>query len=329
MQCEKKQLLDMPNTIKVAVLDDYQRNAESLGYWSDLAGVTTVFFHDHISDLNQLVARLEPFAVVVVIRERTRFGADLISRLPNLELLVTIGKWNAAIDLEAAKAHNVLVTGTEGVDLDSTPILTWALILGFARNLHVEAASVRAGGWQIGMGMDLPGKTLGLLGLGRIGQVLARYGAAFKMRVIAWSQNLTVERAAEHGVEYVEKAELFRQADILSVHLRLSERTRGLVGEHELQLMKSTAYLVNTSRGPIVSEPALIAALQSGAIKGAALDVFDPEPLPASHPFRFLPNVLATPHVGYVTENTYSTAFRQIGEDIRAWLDGKPIRVMN
>jgi phosphoglycerate dehydrogenase-like enzyme len=319
----------MPNTIKVAVLDDYQHNAESLVDWSDLAGVTTTFFHDHISDLNQLVARLEPFAVVVAIRERTRFGADLIARLPNLRLLVTIGMWNAAIDLEAAKTHNVVVTGTEGVDLESTPVLTWALILGITRNLHLETASVRAGGWQIGMGVDLPGKTLGLLGLGRIGQVLARYGAAFKMRVITWSQNLTAERAAQHGAEYVEKEELFRQADILSVHLRLSERTRDLVGEHELRLMKPTGYLVNTSRGPIVSEPALIAALQSGTIKGAALDVFDLEPLPASHPFRFLPNVLATPHVGYVTENTYLTAFRQIVEDIRAWLDGKPIRVMS
>jgi phosphoglycerate dehydrogenase-like enzyme len=319
----------MPNPVKVAVLDDYQHNAESLADWSNLAGVTIAFFHDHISDLNQLMARLEPFAVIVAIRERTRFGADLIARLPNLRLLVTIGLWNAAIDLEAAKAHNVVVTGTEGVDLESTPILTWALILGIARNLHLEAASVRAGGWQIGVGVDLPGKTLGLLGLGRIGQVLARYGAAFKMRVLAWSQNLTAESAAAHGAQYVEKEELFRQADILSVHLRLSERTHGLVGEHELQLMKPTAYLVNTSRGPIVSEPALIAALQSGIIRGAALDVFDREPLPASHPFRFLPNVLATPHVGYATENTYLTAFRQIVEGIRAWLDGKPIRVMN
>ena len=320
--------LDMPNT-KVAVLDDYQHNAELLADWSSLLGVTTVFFHDHIADMDQLVARLEPFAVVVVIRERTWFVADLIRQLPNLRLLVTIGMWNAAIDLEAAKARNIVVSGTESRGFDATPILTWSLILGITRNLQVEAASVKAGGWQVGMGVDLPGKTLALLGLGKIGQVVARYGHDFNMRVIAWSQNLTAEKAAEHGAEYVQKEELFRQADILSVHLKLSDRTRGLVGERELRLMKPSAYLVNTSRGPIVSEPALIAALQSGTIKGAALDVFDQEPLPACHPFRFLPNVLATPHIGYVTENTYKTAFQQIVEDIRAWLDGKPIRVMS
>jgi phosphoglycerate dehydrogenase-like enzyme len=320
----------MPNTIKVAVLDDYQHNAESLADWSTLSGVTPVFFHDHVSDLDQLVARLEPFAVIVAIRERTGFGADLIGRLPNLRLLVTIGMWNAAIDLEAAKARNIIVSGTESRGgFDATPVLTWTLILGIMRNLQVEAASVRGGGWQVGMGVDLPGKTLALLGLGRIGQAVARYGNAFKMRVVAWSQNLTAEKAAPHGVKYVDKEELFRQADILSVHLKLSERTRGLVGEHELRLMKPTAYLVNTSRGPIVSESALIEVLRSGTIKGAALDVFDQEPLPVSHPFRFLPNVLATPHVGYVTEDTYLTAFREIVEDIRAWLDGNPIRIMN
>jgi phosphoglycerate dehydrogenase-like enzyme len=207
-------------------------------------------------------------------------------------------------------------------------VLTWALLLAVTRNLYSEAASVRTGGWQLGVGIDLPGKTLALLGLGKIGQVMARYGAAFKMRVIAWSQNLTADTAAQHGAERVEKDDLFRQADILSIHVRLSERTRDLAGERELNLMKPTAYLVNTSRGPIVSEPALIATLQSGKIKGAALDVFDQEPLPPAHPFRFLPNVLATPHVGYVTEATYSSAFQQIVENIAAWLDGKPRRVI-
>jgi phosphoglycerate dehydrogenase-like enzyme len=191
-----------------------------------------------------------------------------------------------------------VVSGTESRGFDATPIVTWSLILGITRNLQVEAASVKAGGWQVGMGVDLPGKTLALLGLGEIGQVVARYGHAFNMRFIAWSQNLTPEKAAEHGAEYVQKEELFRQADILSVDFKLSDRTRGLVGERELRLMKPSAYLVNTFRGPIVSEPALIAALQSGTIKGAALDVFDQEPLPACHPFRFLPNVLATPHIG-------------------------------
>lgn len=319
----------MPDSIRIAVLDDYQCNAESFANWSSLEpAAKTVFFHDNVSDVNQLVTRLEPFSVMVLIRERTRFTADLIGWLPNLKLIVTIGMGNAAIDLGAAKARNIVVSGTDGMDLEATPVLTWALILGITRNLYSEAASVRAGGWQVGIGIDLAGKTLGLLGLGKIGQVIARYATAFKMRVIAWSQNLTAEKAAQHGVERVEKDELLRQADIVSIHLRLSDRTRDLVGERELSLMKPTAYLVNTSRGPIVSEPALIAALQTGGIKAAALDVFDKEPLPPNHPFRFLPNVLATPHIGYVTENTYTHAFRQIVEDIAAWLDGKPQRVI-
>jgi phosphoglycerate dehydrogenase-like enzyme len=319
----------MPDSIKIAVLDDYQRNAESFADWSSLEpAAKTIFFHDNVSDIEQLVARLEPFSAVVLIRERTRFGANLIDRLPNLKLILNIGMHNASIDLEAAKARNIVVSGTEGMDLEATPVLTWALILGIARNLYAETASVRAGGWQVGIGFDLPGKTLALVGLGRIGQVMARYAAAFNMPVIAWSQNLTAEKAAQHGVELVEKDDLFRRADILSIHLRLSDRTRGLIGEHELSLMKPTAYLVNTSRGPIVSETALIAALQTGKIKAAALDVFDKEPLPLSHPFRSLPNVLASPHIGYVTENTYSEAFQQIVENIAAWLEGKPRRVM-
>jgi phosphoglycerate dehydrogenase-like enzyme len=319
----------MSDSIRIAVLDDYQRNAESFANWLSLEpAAKTVFFHDNVSNIEQLVTRLEPFSVVVLIRERTRFGADLIGRLPNLKLIVTIGMANAAIDLEAAKARNILVSGTDGVDLEATPVLTWALILGITRNLYAEAASVRAGGWQVGVGIDLQGKTLALLGLGKIGQVIARYAIAFKMRVIAWSQNLTPDKAAQHGVERVEKDDLFRQADIVSIHLRLSDRTRNLVSERELSLMKPTAYLVNSSRGPIVSEAALIAALQSGRIKGAALDVFDKEPLPLDHPFRFLPNVLATPHVGYVTENTYTNAFEQIVENVAAWLDGKPQRVL-
>ncbi|MBV8101239.1 MAG: D-2-hydroxyacid dehydrogenase family protein [Verrucomicrobia bacterium] len=319
----------MPDSIKIAVLDDYQHNAESYANWSSLEpAAKTVFFHDNVSDINQLAARLEPFSVVVLIRERTRFGADLIGRLPNLKLILTFGMANASIDLGAAKAHNVVVSGTDGRDMEATPILTWALILGITRNLYAESASVSAGGWQVGIGVDLPGKTLGLLGLGRIGQVMARYAAAFKMRAIAWSQNLTADKAAQHGAEWVEKDDLFRQADILSIHVRLGDRTRDLVGEHELSLMKPTAYLVNTSRGPIVSEPALIAALQTGKVKGAALDVFDKEPLSLNHPFRFLPNVLATPHIGYVTENYYADSFQQIVENIAAWLKGKPRRVI-
>ena len=320
----------MPDAIKIAVLDDYQHNAESFANWSSLEpAAKTVFFHDNVSDTNQLVTRLEPFSAVVLIRERTRFGANLIDRLPNLKLILNIGMHNAAIDLEAAKTRNIVVSGTEGTDFDATAVLTWALVLGITRNLYSETASVRAGGWQVGIGTDLPGKTLGLFGLGRIGQVMARYAAAFRMPVIAWSQNLTADKAAQHGVELVAKDDLFRRADILSIHVRLSDRTRSLIGEHELTLMKPTAYLVNTSRGPIVSEAALIAALQTGKIKAAALDVFDREPLPPDHPFRFLPNVLATPHIGYVAEGYYGQAFQQIVENIAAWLEGKPRRVMS
>lgn len=314
---------------RIAVLDDYQRVARSLADWASLEPAARVtFFHDHVGDPAQAAARLEPFDAVVLMRERTRFDAALIERLPNLKLIVSVGMWNAAIDLEAAKARDILVCGTATGDPNATPALTWALVLGLARNLLGEANAVRAGGWQTGLGMDLTGKTLALLGLGRIGQVVARYGQAFGMRVIAWSQNLAPERAAELGVTPVGKDELFGEADVLSIHVRLSDRTRDLVGRRELALMKPTALLVNTSRGPIVSEPALVEALREGRLAGAALDVFEPEPLPADHPFRFLPNVLATPHIGYVTEGTYRTAYRDAVEDIRAWLAGQPVRVM-
>ncbi|WP_213761597.1 D-2-hydroxyacid dehydrogenase family protein [Caballeronia sp. dw_19] len=311
----------------IAVLDDYQQTARPLADWASLAPrAQPVFFHDHVADPDSLAARLAPFDAVVLMRERTRLDAALLARLPQLKLIVTVGMWNAAIDLHAARRQQIVVSGTTGGDAAATPALTWALILAITRNVHAEAASVRAGGWQVGLGVDVNGKTLGLLGLGRIGQAVARLGQAFGMRTIAWSQNLTAERAAEHGVERVDKDQLFRDADVLSVHLKLGERTCGLVGERELALMKASAYLVNTSRGPIVSEAALIEALQARRIAGAAFDVFDEEPLAPGHPYRFLPNVLATPHIGYVTENTYRTAYPQIVESIRAWLDGAPVR---
>jgi phosphoglycerate dehydrogenase-like enzyme len=297
--------------LNVAVLDDYQHVAPSLADWASLQPqANTVFFHDH----------------VVLMRERTRFDANLLARLPRLKLIVSVGMWNAAIDLDAAKSRGIVVSGTTGGDAAATPALTWSLILAATRNLYGEAASLRAGGWQTRVGMDVNGKTLGVLGLGRIGEAVARIGVAFGMRVIAWSQNLSSERAAEVGVQRVEKDELFREADVLTIHLKLGDRTKGLVGARELGLMKPGAYLVNTSRGPIVSEDALIEALQERRIGGAALDVFDEEPLAAGHPFRFLPNVLATPHIGYVTENTYRVAYPQIVEAIRAWIDGAPIR---
>jgi phosphoglycerate dehydrogenase-like enzyme len=288
-----------------------------------------VFFHDYVADSDELIKRLQSFEVVVLMRERTGFPAAIIEQLPNLKLIVTVGAWNAAIDMDSARSKGILVCGTEGGGPHGPSTLTWALVLAVTRNLFAEAASVRAGGWQTGLGIELEGKTLGLLGLGTLGQAVARYGAAFGMRTIAWSQNLTADRARIAGVTRVEKDELFRQSDVVSIHYKLSDRSRGLVGARELGLMKPTAYLVNTSRGPIVEENALHDVLQARRIAGAALDVFDREPLPETHPYRFLPNVLATPHVGYVTEETYRRAYAQIVADIRAWLDGKPIRALN
>jgi phosphoglycerate dehydrogenase-like enzyme len=316
-------------SVKIAVLDDYQNVGRSLADWASLAPrAYPVFFHDHVSDLDQVAARLADFDVVMLMRERTPIDADLIARLPKLKLIVTVGMWNASIDFAAAKARGILVCGTPGGDPAATPALTWGLVLAVTRGIAAQAAAVRAGGWQVGLGTDIHGKTLGLLGLGKIGQVVAGFGKRFGMKVIAWSQNLTAERAAECGAERVEKDELFRRADVLCIHLKLGERTRGLVGARELDLMKNTAFLVNTSRGPIVDEPALIAALDERKIAGAALDVFDEEPLPQHHPFRYLPNVLATPHIGYVSEKTYRGAFPDAVEGIRAWLDGNPIRVL-
>ena len=318
------------STVRIAILDDYQHVAHSLGDWASLQPqAECVFFHDHVADIDALAARLAPFDVVVLMRERTALDADLIARLPQLKLIATVGMWNAAIDLAAAKARGIVVSGTTGGDPAATPALTWGLILAITRNLHIEANSVRAGGWQIGLGMDVSGKTLGVLGLGKIGQAVARFGTVFGMRIIAWSQNLTAEKAAEFGVERVEKDELFKQADVLTIHLKLSDRTRDLVGARELDLMKPTAYLVNTSRGPIVSQAAMIEALKAQRIAGAALDVFDEEPLAPGHPFRYLPNVLATPHIGYVTEKTYRAAYPQIVDAIRAWLNGAPIQELS
>ena len=322
-------MVEATGGVKIAVLDDYQNVGRSLADWASLAPrAHPVFFHDHVASIDQLAARLADFEVVMLMRERTPMGADLIERLPKLKLIVTVGMWNASIDFDAAKARSILVCGTPGGDPAATPALTWGLVLAVTRGIAVQAAALRAGGWQVGLGTDIYGKTLGVLGLGKIGQVVAGFGKAFGMNVIAWSQNLTAERAGECGAERVEKDELFRRADVLCVHLKLGERTRGLVGARELDLMKNTAYLVNTSRGPIVDEKALIAVLEERKIAGAALDVFDEEPLPQDHPFRYLPNVLATPHIGYVSEKTYRGAFPDAVEGIRAWLDGKPVRVL-
>jgi phosphoglycerate dehydrogenase-like enzyme len=313
--------------LKIAVLDDWQSVAEHVVDWTVLEPIGEVsFLHDYPVDTDALVARLKDFQILCVMRERTIFDDALLSQLPNLKLLVTGGMRNAALDLHAAERLGITVVGTDSYKY-AAPELTWALIMAITRNLVDEANSLRAGHWQIGIGGDLHGKTLGIVGLGSIGQKIARYGKAFDMKVIAWSENLTAERAAEHGVTYVSKQALFEQSDVVSVNLVLSERSRGLVDADSLNRMKPTAYLVNTARGPIVAEDALVEVLKQKKIAGAALDVYSVEPLPADHPLRTLPNVLATPHVGYVTENNYRMFFSQMIEDIQAWHAGAPIRV--
>ncbi len=310
---------------RVAVLDDYQDVARSIVDWP--AGLDVVTFTDHVADRDALVERLQGCAVVVAMRERTAFPREVLERLPDLRLLVTTGVRNAAIDVAAANELGVVVSGTWGI-VSNTAELTWALILAVARKLPTEVGAVRSGGWQQSLGSDLNGRTLGLLGLGNIGTLVARVGTAFGMRVVAWSANLTDERAAERGAERVEKDELFRVADVVSIHLVLSERTHHLVGAPELATMKPTAVLVNTSRGPIIDDAALVDALERGAIAGAGLDAFGVEPLPADHPYRRLPNVVATPHIGYVTEDCYRIFYDHIVDDIAAFLDGAPVRVL-
>jgi phosphoglycerate dehydrogenase-like enzyme len=306
---------------RIAVLDDYQNVALSIADWSAVeARANITVFNDHLADQRAVVARLRPFDVVCVMRERTPMTRAVIERLPKLRLIASTATRNASIDLKAAEERGVQVVHT-GYSSAPTIELTWALILASARNLVAENASLRAGEWQHFIGDDLSGRTLGLLGLGNIGSAVARIGAAFGMKMIAWSQNLIADRAAEAGAVLVSKDELFQKADIISIHLVLSDRTRGLVGAAELALMKPSARLVNTSRGPIVVEADLVSALQAGRIAGAAIDVFDQEPLPPEHPFRNLPNVLATPHIGYVSRGLYARFYSDTVENIRQWLD--------
>ncbi|WP_445178185.1 D-2-hydroxyacid dehydrogenase family protein [Pseudomonas sp. McL0111] len=315
--------------VQIAVIDDWQDVAREVVDWSVLESIGEVtFVHDYPADNTTMAERLARFEVICVMRERTRFDADLLERLPKLKLLVTGGMRNAALDIAAATKLGIKVSGTDSYK-HAAPELTWALIMAATRNLVNEANSLRAGKWQQGLGGDLHGKTLAILGLGSIGQKVAKFGQAFGMRVIAWSENLTTERAEQAGVTYVSKQQLFEQADVLSVHLVLSERSRGLVDAQALGWMKPTALLVNTARGPIVDEAALIKALQKQHIAGAVLDVFDEEPLPPMHPFRTLENVLATPHVGYVSRKNYEQFFSQMIEDIQAWSAGKSIRPLN
>jgi phosphoglycerate dehydrogenase-like enzyme len=313
----------------IAVLDDYQDVALSSADWSELSGHSSItVFNDYIADQDRLIETLQPFEVVVAMRERTPFPADVIRALPRLKLLITTGPANASIDVAAATEQGITVCGTGGL-LNPTSELTWGLILAVARNIAQEDQAIRAGRWQTSVGIELGGRTLGIIGLGKLGQRVARVAHAFDMNVIAWSQNLTAETAAEHGATLVTKEVLFAESDIVTVHLVLSDRTRGLIGSAELGLMKPTSYLVNTSRGPIVDEAALVAALASGAIAGAGLDVFDREPLPSDHPFRSLANTVLTPHIGYVGQETYRIFYADIVDDISNWLAGTPVRVIS
>ena len=313
----------------VAILDDYQAVAQQMADWSQLPpGINVQFFHDHIADEDALVDRLKNFQVVMGMRERTPFPRSVLDRLPELRLLVTAGMGNAVFDIPAATELGIVVTGTGGVGEGPTE-LTWGLILALARRIPQEDRLTREGNWGTTVGIGLKDKTLGLLGLGHIGSLVGRVGAALGMNIIAWSQNLTPERAAECGATLVDKDTLFKESDVLSVHVQLSDRTRGLVGAKELSLMKPTSYLINISRGPIVDELSLIQALTSGSIAGAGLDTFDIEPLPTNHPLLGLSNTVITPHLGYVTEDGYRVRYTQVVEDIRAFISGESIRVLN
>ena len=312
--------------MRVAVLDDYQRAAAGLADWATLEAEVT-FFDRHLGGADDVATALAGFEVVVAMRERTPFPAELLARLPALRLLVTTGPRNAAIDLPAAASHGITVCGT-GYSSAATIEHTWAMILAAARHLPTEFASMAAGGWQRTVGVGLSGRTLGLAGLGNVGSAVARIGVAFGMDVLAWSQHLTAERAEAVGAVAVTKEELLARSDVLSIHLVLSGRTRGLFGAAELAAMKPTALLVNSSRGPIVDEPALVDALQRGVIAGAALDVFDVEPLPATHPLRSLPTAVLTPHLGYVVDELYGTFYSDAVEDIHQFRAGTPVRVL-
>src|SRR5262245_14975405 len=309
------------NPIKIAILDDYQYVALKMADWSALATRADIaVFDDHIADPEALVERLAAFDIVCVMRERTPLRREVLQRLPRLKLIASTGPRNASIDNVAAKELGIAVTAT-GYKSTPTIELTWALILASVRFIVRENEKVRDGLWQTAIGEELSGKTLAVLGLGNIGGQVARIGLAFGMNVIAWSQNMTPEIAEAAGAKLVSKDELFREADILTIHLILSARTRGLVGPAELALMKPTARLVNTSRGPIVDETSLIKALRSRAIAGAAIDVFDQEPLPPQHPFRSMDNVLATPHIGYVADNLYRTFYGDVVKSVTTWMD--------
>jgi phosphoglycerate dehydrogenase-like enzyme len=315
--------------VRCAILDDYQNVVLKVADWSKVKSDLDIkVFNEHLGGPDKVIAALKGFQIVVAMRERTGFPKQVIDALPDLKLLITTGMRNASIDTEAAKAHGVTVCGTPNFG-NPTSGITIGLMLELTRHIGYENARLHAGAtWQTTIGPDLEGLTLGVLGLGRLGTHTANIAKAFGMKAIAWSQNLTPEKCAAAGVGYVSKDDLFRQSDFITIHIVLSPRSRGLVGAKELGLMKSSAFIINTSRGPIIDEPALIAALREKKIAGAGLDVFDVEPLPLDHPFRKMDNVVITPHLGYVTEQNYRHYFTGVVEDIRGFLDGKPVRLL-
>jgi phosphoglycerate dehydrogenase-like enzyme len=314
---------------RCAILDDYQNVALQSADWSKISkDVETKVFNEHLGSAENVVKALAPFEIVVAMRERTGFPRAVIEKLPNLKLLITTGMRNASIDVAAAKEKGVTVCGTPATG-NPTSGIAIGLMLELTRRIGYENARMKAGeAWQTTIGPDLDGMTLGVLGLGKLGTRTAQIGKAFGMKVIAWSQNLTPEKCAEAGVGYVSKDDLFKQADFITIHVVLSARSRGLVGAHEIGLMKPTAYLINTSRGPIIDEAAMLAALRDKKIAGAGLDVFDVEPLPKDHPLRKMDNAVITPHLGYVSAQNYRAYFAGVVDDIRGFLDGKPVRVM-
>ena len=315
--------------MRLAIINDYQKLAAETADWGRLPhDIAVEIFHDRLTDGAEAARRLAPYDIVVTAREETRFDRALVERLPKLKLLVTHGRRNAALDLDALTEHGVTVTGTGYGFPNGTVETAWGLILGLAKHIPLEDRGIREGKWGLDLPRGLTGKTLGVLGLGQLGGGVARVGRAFDMKVIAWSQNLTDARCAELGVTRVDKDALFRESDVLSIHVVLSGRTRGLVGRREIGLMKPTAWLINTSRGPIVDEAALVEALETKRIAGAGLDVYDVEPLPADHKLRTLPNTVLTPHIGGRTYENFAARYQDCLEDVRAWVEGKPVRVI-
>jgi len=310
----------MDNRIKVAVLDDYQDVALKFADWSSLEDrVNLTIYHDHLDLEAKLIERLQPFEVVCVMRERTPLTRSILEKLPNLKLIVSTGQRNASIVTKAAEELGITIKPTGYID-SGAPELTWALIIALARHIPQENSNMVTGRWQTTIGTDLKGKTIGIIGLGRVGSKIARYAKAFDMNVIAWSQNLTAEKAADAGALLVDKKSLFKEADFVTIHLVLSDRSTGIVNSEDFALMKPTAYFINISRGPLVDESALIQALQLRKIAGAALDVYNTEPLPLDHPFRKMDNVLTTPHIGYVTEKTYKLFYGDTVKALHEWL---------